>query len=115
MSVQLHDPAALPLMKEPSVPNGYEVERVPEPVCTQWSTCTFLSLTRNRTPAVHSEFRRYTEIGLYFTLFVISSDLNYMLFKIIVLRIDCLVVIPRSRIFALLYIEIRKCINVMMR
>jgi hypothetical protein len=58
---QLHASAALPTGKNPRYLLDKRLSGPPEPVWTLWSTEKSLAPARNRTLAVHSVARRYTD------------------------------------------------------
>jgi hypothetical protein len=61
VSNQLHEAAALPPEKEPSVPNKYEAGWAPGQVCALQKWEKFLASAGNRTPVVQPVACRYTD------------------------------------------------------
>jgi hypothetical protein len=53
VSGQLHDPTALPAVKEPPIPIGYVVWWTPEPVWTLWRREKILTPAGNQTAVVY--------------------------------------------------------------
>jgi hypothetical protein len=77
MSVQLHDPTALPSGKEPLVPNGQKARWVPEPIWTQCQREKFLAPVGIQISIIQSQIMLSTLFNIYMNEIIVCWNQIY--------------------------------------